>query len=203
MFIGSLIIVIGTCIQASCKGLAQFMVGRFILGFGVAICASAGPAYVAEMAHPKYRGALTGFYNTFWFVGGITATFVPVATHKMAGTASWRIPIWGQMIFSGMVVLGAPFLPESPRWLMAHEMHEEAMEVMTKYHGDGDRDSIWVRLEYQEMLQEISVTGSDKRWWDYRQLFNSKEARYRTMLVVAMAFFGQVRLLPATKWLLT
>lgn len=39
--------------------------------------------------------------------------------------------------------------------------------------------------------EDISLTGSDKRWWDYRELFNSKPVRYRTMLVVAMAFFGQ------------
>jgi len=40
----------------------MFMVGRFILGFGVAISASAGPAYVSEMAHPSYRGVMTGLY---------------------------------------------------------------------------------------------------------------------------------------------
>lgn len=42
------------------------------------------------------------------------------------------------------------------------------------------------------MLEDISITGSDKRWWDYRELFNSRETRYRSMLVIAMAFFGQV-----------
>lgn len=71
MFIGSCCIVLGTCVQAPSTTLAGFMVGRFILGFGVAICASAGPAYVSEMAHPSYRGTMTGVYNTFWFVGGI------------------------------------------------------------------------------------------------------------------------------------
>jgi len=60
MFIGGLIIIVGTCVQASSKDLAAFMVGRFILGFGVAISASAGPAYVSEMAHPSYRGVMTG-----------------------------------------------------------------------------------------------------------------------------------------------
>jgi MFS family permease len=60
MFIGGLIIIIGTCVQASSHDLAAFMVGRFILGFGVAISASAGPAYVSEMAHPSFRGVMTG-----------------------------------------------------------------------------------------------------------------------------------------------
>ena len=36
---------------------------------------------------------------------------------------------------------------------------------------------------------DISMTGADKRWWDYRELFNSREVRYRTMLVFAMVSF--------------
>jgi len=62
----------------------------------------------------------------------------------------------------------------------------------TRYHGNGESNNPIVQLELKEMLEDISVTGSDKRWWDYRELFNSRETRYRTMLVVAMAFFGQV-----------
>jgi hypothetical protein len=72
---------------------------------------------------------------------------------------------------------------------MAHDRHEEALDVMAKYHGEGDRNSPIVQLEYREMLEDISTTGSDKRWWDYRELFNSPEVRYRSMLVVAMGTY--------------
>jgi hypothetical protein len=109
----------------------------------------------------------------------------------MAGTISWRIPIWLQMVFSGVVLISSPFLPETPRWLIANDRHEEALNTMAKYHGEGSRDSPIVQLEYKEMVEDISVTGSDKRWWDYRELFNSREQRYRTMIVITMAFFGQ------------
>lgn len=78
---------------------------------------------------------------------------------------------------------------------MAHDRHEEATNVMAKYHGEGGRDSPIVQLEYCEMLEDISITGYDKRWWDYRELFNTKETRYRTMLVMAVGLFGQVRAL--------
>ena len=60
MFAGGLLVIVGTCIQASSKDLAALMVGQFILGFGVAISASTGPAYVSEMAHPSYHGITTG-----------------------------------------------------------------------------------------------------------------------------------------------
>lgn len=72
MFIGGAIIIAGTCVQAPATSREMFMGGRFILGFGVATCATAGPSYVAEMAHPAWRGTLTGLYNTFWFVGGVS-----------------------------------------------------------------------------------------------------------------------------------
>ncbi len=143
MFIGALIIIIGTCIQAPAVDLAMFMVGRFILGFGVAISASAGPAYVSEMAHPSYRGVMTGLYvtsfallhftpglcsnlhsyNTFWFIGGIPGTFIPYGTSSIAGNSSWRIPIWLQMMFSGIVLVFSLWLPEVSHTSSAYKQH--------------------------------------------------------------------------------
>ncbi|KAL4875424.1 general substrate transporter [Aspergillus karnatakaensis] len=191
MALGALWIIIGTVVQATCHNLGGFMAGRFLLGFGVATSATAGPAYVSEMAHPAYRGAMTGLYNVMWFAGGIPGTFIPWRTSFIAGTQSWRIPVWLQMVFSGLV-LGLCFtIPESPRWLISCDRHEAAIRVLAEYHGEGDRNSPIVQLEYREMVEDISNVGSDKRWWDYRELFNSREVRYRSMLVVFMAFFGQ------------
>ncbi|KAF9887270.1 hypothetical protein FE257_010398 [Aspergillus nanangensis] len=191
MALGALFIIIGTIVQASCTSIGGFMGGRFLLGFGVATSATAGPSYVSEIAHPAYRGAMTGLYNVLWFGGGIPGTFIPWKTSFIDGTMSWRIPVWLQMIFSGLVLLFCFTIPESPRWLISQDRHEAALRVLAEYHGEGDRNSPLVRLEYREMVEEISNVGADKRWWDYRELFNSREVRYRSMLVVFMAFFGQ------------
>lgn len=191
MFLGCATIVLGTCVQASCTNLAGFMGGRFVLGFGVAITSTAGPAYVSEMAHPAYRGVLTGVFNTFWYIGAIPGTFIAYGTSGIEGTRAWRIPVWLQMVFAGIVLCLSPFLPETPRWLIANDRHEEALDTMAKYHGEGSRYNPIVELEYKEMVEDISVTGSDKRWWDFRDLFNCREQLYRTMLVVSMAFFSQ------------
>lgn len=116
MALGSIFIIIGTIVQATCHNLGGFMAGRFILGFGVATSATAGPAYVSEMAHPAYRGAMTGLYNVLWFGGGIPGTFIPWRTADIEGTMSWRIPIWLQMIFSGLVLLFCFTVPEVGRY---------------------------------------------------------------------------------------
>ena len=75
---------------------------------------------------------------------------------------------------------------------------EEAREILIRYHGDGDASSPIVALELEEMLEVISAEGSDKRWWDFRDLFNSRAARYRTFLISCIAFFGQWDLPPTS-----
>lgn len=57
---GALIIIIGTIVQGVSNEAGQFMGGRFLLGFGVSLVASAGPMYVIEINHPAYRGVLGG-----------------------------------------------------------------------------------------------------------------------------------------------
>jgi hypothetical protein len=83
----------------------------------VATCATAGPSYVAEMAHPAWRGTLTGLYNTFWYVGGIPATWTVYGTQSIPNDLSWRLPIWLQAVASGLVLCGCLFCPETPRWV--------------------------------------------------------------------------------------
>ena len=60
MGIGALTVIIGTIIQGTSSSAGQFMGGRFLLGFGVSIAASAGPMYVVELNHPAYRGVVGG-----------------------------------------------------------------------------------------------------------------------------------------------
>lgn len=51
----------------------QFLAGRFVLGFGVSFVCVSAPTYVSEMAHPAWRGTITGVYNCTWYVLGAIA----------------------------------------------------------------------------------------------------------------------------------
>jgi MFS family permease len=66
MFVGALFVIIGTCVQATATEVGQILGWRFLLGFGVSFCCVSAPCYVSEMAHPQWRGTLTGFYNCTW-----------------------------------------------------------------------------------------------------------------------------------------
>lgn len=70
---GALMVVIGTIIQGTSSTAGQFMGGRFLLGFGVGLSASAGPMYVVEINHPAYRGVVGGkFFLGFCIVRPLT-----------------------------------------------------------------------------------------------------------------------------------
>ncbi|KAF5358983.1 hypothetical protein D9758_004837 [Tetrapyrgos nigripes] len=191
MFIGSLIIVIGAIVVTVAKSRDYLLGGRFVLGFGVSITTTACPAYVVEMSPPQWRGRLTGLYNTFYYTGSILCTGIAIGTGKLLSTRSWRSPLAIQIIPATILALFVWLLPESPRWLVAAGRPEDAKEILVKYHGAGDEDAPLVKLEMKEFEESIKLDASDKRWWDYSELVNTKNARYRTFMMLLMGFFGQ------------
>ncbi|KIX07815.1 uncharacterized protein Z518_02469 [Rhinocladiella mackenziei CBS 650.93] len=192
MFTGAAIIIIGTCVQAPSTSRAMFLGGRFILGFGVSFCCVSAPCYVSEMAHPVWRGTLTGMYNCTWYIGSIVASWVVYGSSKIPHLYGFRIPIWCQLVSSVIVAVGVWFLPESPRWLMAQDREDDAIKVLARYHGEGSETHPMVSLQLQEMRQQIKTDASDKKWWDYRGLANTHAARRRLICVLGMACFGQL-----------
>ncbi|KAM5356877.1 hypothetical protein ACJ41O_003523 [Fusarium nematophilum] len=171
IFIGCSIVLIGTAIQGSAQNLASFIGGRFVLGFGAVVAHAAAPAYVVELAPPTYRGITAGLnYSTSW---------------------AWRIPTIMQAALPSIAMILVFFIPESPRWLISQDRTDEALQVLAKYHGNGDVSPPIVQLEYSEILEEKAQNPTELKWWDYRDLVATRSARYRLMLVALTAFFGQ------------
>ncbi|KAJ7129330.1 general substrate transporter [Mycena epipterygia] len=191
MFTGSLIIIIGSVAVTTSKDISALLGGRFVLGLGVGIVQTASPTYVVEMAPPQWRGRLTGLFNTFYYAGSILCTGITIATGRLQSTRSWRAPLAIQIVAAGILAIFSFLLPESPRWLLSVGRKEEALHILARYHGNDDPNSPLVQLEWREFEESIKLNASDKRWWDYSELVNTPNARYRTFLMVLMAFFGQ------------
>ncbi|CAK7199150.1 hypothetical protein SEUCBS139899_001822 [Sporothrix eucalyptigena] len=191
MFAGGWIIIIGMIIVATANTLAQFVVGRFVLGMGISVMTVAAPAYATEIAPPHWRGRCTGFYNCGWFGGSIPAAAITFGTNYMDNDFSWRIPLILQA-FACVIVIGAVlFLPESPRWLMANGRDAEAVAFLARYHGNGNANSRLVMLEVEEMRDSIRQDGIDKNAWDYRPFLLTHNGRWRMAQVLMISIFGQ------------
>ncbi|KAJ3841779.1 general substrate transporter [Lentinula raphanica] len=191
MFTGASIILIGAIVITTALDRSYLLAGRFVLGLGVSITATACPSYVVEMAPPQWRGRLTGLFNTFYYAGSMLCTGISIATARLSTSTSWRAPLAIQIVPAGILVCFVWFLPESPRWYVSAGKVDQAAQVLAKYHGNGDINAPLVQLELKEFEESIRLDASDKRWWDYSELVNTANARYRTLMMLMMGFFGQ------------
>jgi len=196
IIIGCLGVVVGTVITATAPTLSVFVGGRFLLSFFCTIATTSAPLYMIEISPPMFRGTLAGLYNTLWFLGSIVATVAVYATHlNLAdkGELDWRLPLWLQMLCPGIVLAGIMFCPESPRWLIAKGRVEQARAILTKYHANGVENHPLVLLEMAEMEEALRKEGLTtwRNFFDVRVLFNTPSRRYRMMLNIAFAWFGQ------------
>ncbi|KAI8291177.1 Lactose permease [Colletotrichum sp. SAR 10_98] len=176
--------------------LPMFIGGRFILSFAATCAHTSAPLYLVEISPAAYRGTIAGMYNTFYNVGSILATSAVYACHLHLGDKrdlDWRIPLWLQMVCPGLVCLLIKFFPESPRWLVAKDRHDEAKNIIATYHTNGDLDHPLVDLQMKEMINSVDPAHvpSWRDLFDLRVLVETRSSRYRLMLNVAFSWFGQ------------
>lgn len=60
------------------------------------------------------------------------------------------------------------FIPESPRYLISKDRHEEAFKVIVKYHAEGDENSEFAKAEMAEIKTTIAIEleHAKRSWMD-------------------------------------
>jgi hypothetical protein len=81
-------------------------------------------------------------------------------------------------------------LPESPRYLISKDRHEEAFDILTKYHAEGDRSSVIVRAEIAQIQRTIKLELEEAKqtWWD---MFRTAGMRRRLLISAFLGLFTQ------------
>lgn len=150
----------GVIIQAAAVHEAMFCVGRFLLGAAITINGAAAPTWVMEMAHPKIRGILGGVYMAVWYFIATIVSGISIGTYFYNTTWTWRGLAIGQVVPSLLALLLLPMTPESPRWLISKDRHEEALQILAILHGNGDAEHPLVQAEYHEITSALSYEKS-------------------------------------------
>ncbi|EXF76051.1 quinate permease [Colletotrichum fioriniae PJ7] len=114
------------------RGLGLILAGRVLAGIGVGGCSNMTPIYISELSPPAVRGRLVGIYELGWQIGGLVGFWINYGVDStMAPSHSqWLIPFAVQLIPAGLLLIGALFIPESPRWLFSKYKREEAMKAL-------------------------------------------------------------------------
>lgn len=81
------------------------------------------------------------------------------------GPRSFRTA-WGiQFVPCVFLMCGLPFLPRSPRWLAKVNRGEEAINVLSKIHANGNRDDELVVAEWTEITETLALERQAAPGW--------------------------------------
>ncbi|KAH8692331.1 general substrate transporter [Talaromyces proteolyticus] len=186
---GSLIIILGSILQTAAVNYGMFVVSRFFVGFGLGIVSVAAPPLLSEVAYPSHRGKIVSFYLVTWSLGSLIAAWITYGTFKMTNSSwSWRIPSVLQCSFSLIQAVLSLLAPESPRWLIYNGRKQEALDILTKYHGDGDPSSRLVRFEMAEITATLEMEKIQKlsRWSEWLSTKGNQHRLFLALYIPAM-----------------
>ncbi|ETS78620.1 hypothetical protein PFICI_10682 [Pestalotiopsis fici W106-1] len=175
VWIGVWINIAGVLINSASLNLGMYIAGRAVMGVGISMGLTIAPTLLQEIAHPRYRAPIGTFYTSIYYIAAIISAAVCLATRNINSDASWRIPCYLQLVGPVVTFAMTCTVPESPR----------ALEILAKYHANGDRDDPLVRLEYTEIIEGLETERVQSRvaYKDYLRAEN----RRRLFLIVVIA----------------
>jgi len=168
----------------------MFLMSRFFLGNGIPFAIVAASSLLGELGYPKERAALTSLFNASWFIGSIVAAGITLGTFDMPSSWSWRIPSLLQVFPSALQISLMFLIPESPRWLISQDRGEEALQVLIKYHAEGDENSVFAKAEYAQIQATLALEAeASKRSW--LEMVATSGMRKRVLIASALGLFTQ------------
>ncbi|WWD16346.1 hypothetical protein CI109_100772 [Kwoniella shandongensis] len=197
----SLVFMVGTAIQVGANSsVACIYVGRFVGGLGVGALSMLVPMFNAELAPPGIRGSLVALQQLAITFGILVSYWIAYGTNYIGGVgdtqsvSAWRIPLGLQLVPAAVLMVGAIYLPFSPRWLMLRGREEECLTTLAMLRHSTE-DAPEVQYEFRALQAErlVEREAAKERYGyedvnfrvnvlEYKRLFTTKPLLHRLML---------------------
>ena len=152
------VFIVGALGSAFAPNVELLIAARVILGFAVCSSTIFVPLYIAELAPTEIRGTLTSLFQLAITLGIVVAYLV---NYALAGAEAWRWMLGLGAVPAIILLLGMLPLPDSPRWLVEMDRHDEARSVLRRVRASGaDIDG-----EMEEMEQAITEEEREAAGW--------------------------------------
>ena len=195
LFLSAILLGVSACGCMVSGNLTALIIYRLVGGLGVGIASMLSPLYISEISPPETRGRMVSLYQFAITIGILLAYFANArilafgqSLSADTGFWSWILSseVWRGMFGSEIIpaILFFAFLffvPESPRWLMAKDKKEKAMDVLLKFVNKETAEK-----EIDDIKQVlVEETG------DWRQIFQPT-MRLALFIGVSLAVLSQL-----------
>jgi sugar porter (SP) family MFS transporter len=149
------IFIVGSLLAPWATNVTVLILARAIIGLGVGFTSVTAPVYVSELAPPQSRGMLIGLFQFALTVGIALADLVG---YVLADQQAWR-PMFGLAVVPTVMFLAVILtVPESPRWLFAHDREKDAENVLLSYTDSSGAQQFLIDI------QEGLAAPVEQRW---------------------------------------
>nr|WSX49571.1 sugar porter family MFS transporter [Streptomyces sp. NBC_00974] len=143
---------------------------RVVGGFGIGMASVIGPAYIAEVSPPAYRGRLASFQQAAIVIGIAVSQLVNWGILNLAdgdqrgeigGLEAWQWMLGVMVVPAVLYGMMSFVIPESPRFLVSVGRNAEARKVLAEVEGEHvDLDARVADIEHT-MRSEHKSTFKD------------------------------------------
>jgi sugar porter (SP) family MFS transporter len=155
------IFTLGAILAALAPSAPALIAARVILGLGVGTASALVPVFIAEVAPPAARGRLVAV-NQLLITIGIVAAYA--IGYVFTRSHDWRAMFALAVIPSVGLGIGMLFLPESPRWLIAHGREDEARRVLARVRPAGSADAEIAEIRQVRPEGTVKLRELARRW---------------------------------------
>lgn len=159
-------------------GFAWLIACRILAGTAIGTASFIAPLYISEVSLPSIRGRLVSL-NQIGLTGGILVSYL--MDYSLSGLGAWRW-MFGLAAFPAVALgIGMLSMPESPRWLLSHNLADQALAALKRIRGNVD-----VEGELQDIQKSLGLNAG--RWTELA----SPQVRPALLVGVGLAIFQQV-----------
>ncbi|GHF49506.1 sugar transporter [Streptomyces mashuensis] len=148
---------------------------RVLGGIAIGMASVIGPAYIAEVSPPAYRGRLGSFQQAAIVVGIAVSQLVNWgilnAAHgeqrgKLLGIEAWQLMLGVMVVPAVLYGLLSFAIPESPRFLISVGKTDKAKKVLADVEGSG--------IDLDKRVAEIELAMTSEQKSTFKDLLGGK-----------------------------
>ena len=141
--------------------------------------------YIQECAPPHLRGVSANGFQFWAGVGGVIGSVVDNYAAKMVGKTGYQLCCALFVILPVIMIVTVPFVPESPRWLIAQGKHHESLHSLQRLRGTEYPETL-IAAEFREIKETWAIEEQMAHSASVLDMFRGIDLR-RTCLAVAGA----------------